>query len=40
MFARLERLFSKYAKWSTLSRAMPSIMIVFGGGVIADDCAG
>ena len=33
MFAGLESLLSKYAKWSTLSRAVPSTMIMFGGGV-------
>ena len=40
MFAGLERLLPEYAKWSKLSRAVPSTMIVFGGGVVADDCAG
>ena len=40
MFAGLGRLLSKYAKWLTLSSAVPSTMIVFGGGVVADGCAG
>ena len=35
----LERLLSKYVKWSTLSKAVPSTVIMFGGGVVADDCA-
>ena len=40
MFAEQERLLRKYAKWSTLPRAVPSTMIMFGGGDVADDCAG